>query len=72
MAADLMQSLPGGGEKLSLHIAAGGGETNETLCGDDGSRNVISKALVRGINPTLVCPTCLQLMKGQGDVERVN
>ena len=72
MAADLLHS--GGLEALSLHIAAGGDETSVALCGDNGARNIISKALVRGINPAVICPECLQSLHEQADQkpQRVN
>jgi hypothetical protein len=51
-------------DTLSLHIAAAGQDPPAALCGADASRNIISEALLPGLNVTLVCPACLAMAKG--------
>jgi hypothetical protein len=50
-------------DQPSLHIAARSGDMPVALCGDQGSRNIISEILLPGIDATIVCPRCLALLR---------
>jgi len=75
VAVDLIGTVPMEDEdKLMLHIAAGREETPAALCGDDGSRNIISEMLLTGLDETVVCPKCLALLRSgpERTEQRVN
>lgn len=72
VAVDLIGSTPAdAGDRLSLHISAGGDETPVALCGDKESRNIISEVLLPGLDANVVCPRCLALLRS-GAGQRVN
>jgi hypothetical protein len=63
LAVDLIGTVPEAEkDKLSLHISAGTGETPVAICGDEASRNIISRALLGGLDAALLCPKCLAAM----------
>ena len=63
VAIDLIGTVPlESNGKPSLHIAAASGETPVALCGDAGSRNVISQHLLDGLDANLICPECLAVL----------
>jgi len=63
VAIDLIGTVPpDSDDKPSLHIAAAYGE-GKALCGDEGSRNIISEALLRGIDAGVICPECLAVLR---------
>jgi hypothetical protein len=74
VAVDLIGTVPReGSEQPPLHIAARTGETPVALCGDEGSRNIISEVLLPGLDTTVVCPRCLALLRDTGEkAPRVN
>jgi len=59
-------------DKPPLHIAARSGEMPVALCGDQGSRNIISEILLPGIDASVVCPRCLALLRLDTGETRVN
>jgi hypothetical protein len=61
VALDLIGTAPDDDGKLSLHIAAAGADAPVALCGDDGSRNIISADLLPGLDRAVVCSKCLAL-----------
>ena len=64
-AVDLIGSAPTeGNEAPVLHITSGSSQPPVALCGDQGSRNIISEALISGIDSTLICAECLALLRG--------
>jgi hypothetical protein len=64
VAVDLIGTVPvEGNDQLPLHIAAGSGEMPVALCGEDGSRNIISEILLPGLDASVVCPRCLALLR---------
>ena len=74
MAIDLIGTVPPeSDDKPSLHIATAAGEGKVALCGDQGSRNIISELLLRGLDATVICPECLALLRaGHSGNQSVN
>jgi hypothetical protein len=68
VAVDLIGTAPAeADEKPPLHIAAGSAGTSVALCGEDGSRSIISEILLPGLDAAIVCPKCLALMRAGAD-----
>ena len=75
LAIDLVGTVPDEDkDKLTLHISTGSGETPAAICGDDASRNIISRALLGGLDAAVLCPRCVALMQSGKDAatQRVN
>jgi hypothetical protein len=63
VAVDLIGTAPDDGGKLTLHIAAGGGDTPVAVCGDEAIRNIISPDLLAGFDRSVICTRCLALVQ---------
>ena len=74
VAIDLIGTVPlESNGKPSLHIAVASGEMQVALCGDAGSRNVISEPLLHGLDASVICPECLAAWRaGTGAGQSVN
>jgi hypothetical protein len=71
VAIDLIGTVPEEEkDHLALHISNGSEETLAALCGDNGSRNIISRALLGGFKADVLCPKCLALLKPAGESGR--
>jgi hypothetical protein len=65
IAVDLIGSSPDGDTKVLLHVASEGGAAPAPLCGVD-SAHVISRALLAGLDTTVLCESCLAALEEQG------
>ena len=51
------------GDAPPLHIAAAAGEMPVALCGQTGSRNILSEVLLPGLDASVVCSSCLAVLR---------
>jgi hypothetical protein len=70
VAVDMIGTAPEVDEKLLLHIAARNA-AEMAMCGQEGSRNLISEVLLPGLDASLVCPACLAALR-RGSAHHVN
>ena len=65
MAVDAMGTVPPeSDDKVLLHLAAGSSDPPVAMCGDTSSRNLISPALLPGLDAAVLCTECLARLRG--------
>jgi hypothetical protein len=70
VAVDLIGSSPAEGDpKVLLHIGTDSAAAPVALCGAD-SPHVIARALLSGLDATIVCPYCLAELRKAGGESR--